>query len=395
MTNQKLLTTLFIFFTLTTVSHCISEESFDKFLNEYTKFSSQLYTPMNSFSTDALTILATSDSIYHYIDNFSHFVKSDAYSFTFAADYEMREESKSSGTVPVHVRILFDNPIPVKNMRYSLRYKHALDMTSITCNPMLDMKKNRYFTYDFSQIDNPNNSDVIGLYTSHGIPFRRFMQKFYEQTHQNLVLDETEYFVTIQIMEAYEGLLTIPLNNIIENPSTEQKFNLLMNILETGDNLYGNRKMHGDIQLSNFGYNIYQDTKGNPLIRPVLIFSDYLLDLSNNFKSNTFYEDGIQRDSAYTLPWNNVRQNSDENAVFTYTPDNKEESWAYLGLMADFAVLNGLDKSIIFKKFSKTLREDYNLTSSLPQDIPSLEMIFATAQRFYTEFTRANKKIFI
>ena len=399
MFNQKLLSTLFIILTFTSFSKCMSGESDDALLDAHTSISSQLNYPMNSLGEDFFGNLLSTDVFENNLDNFNGMISSDGISFTFAADYSFEEASKRDGTVPAFVRVIFEPAMQKKDIKSTFRYKHGLDMASITCNPLMDMKNGKFYKVAFNDIENPMNSDLIGLYTEHGVPYRRFMQKFYEQTHHMMNFSDGEKqigsMVTIQVMEAFEGNLTTPLNQIIESPTTEDKFNVMMRILETGDNLWGNRTIHGDIRLENFGYHVVQDSNGKNQILPVLKFSDKLVNVLENFNNETDLQDRVLRNVKYPAPWSTELTDSNQNPFYVYTFNNKEEAYSYLQLINDFAILNGLDKSLIYKQFIKKLNKHYNLSATSPDAMTDLEQIFLTVQQFYKDFIKANQKIFI
>lgn len=282
-------------------------------------------------------------------------------------------------------------------MKTLFRYQLGLTMAYQTCHPLQDMQ-----TQGFNYISQKfEDTEMVGLYPPYGSPFRRNMQKFYEQSIGLMEIDLTsgtqDFLVTILVTEAYSATLDQPLKEIYPEISTNNYLDVIIGLANIGDSLYGKKILHGDISLSSIGVDAVT-VNGNDspytTLKPVLRLSDTMSNLNRNNKSKANYVDDMLRYAPeYRAPWieSNIMKDSDGTTnLYTYSWDLREDGFALVQVLQKFVALNGIGKNLKVIQLMNAFKKEYQRPMDQPANVPngdqfSMTIIYALKASGYIQ----------
>ena len=395
---KKFLTSSVIFSMLIFSTLAFNEQNMQAFKQSYFKNSSKMAYPMNAVKEGFIGYLGTLDLFENQLTEFHGITEYDDNSFTLVATYLIRQESKyyqnakdrnniQLKAVTANVRVIFENPPDQSTDVTDLfRYNLGLAMAYQTCNAVQSMD-----TMQFNYISqNTEASEMIGLYPPYGRPFRANIQKFYEQSINLMEIDVNEtqedFLVTILVTEAYTSTLDVPVQQNYQSANTNDLVNVLVGLANIGESIYGMKMLHGDISLGRIGLDVV--TKNDQqhgvinVLKPILLLSDNMRNLNNNFKAQTDYVDDVLRYEAdYRAPWitQNVQKAMDQRTnLFTYTWELKEDGFALLQTIFNFIKINNISKNRHVIKVVNDIKKEFPGDLNDPQNVPNCDQISTT-----------------
>jgi len=312
---------------------------------------------MNSLGEDFFSQLAEIDVMKNALGNVGNIVSSNRNSFTFVSQYQMRQESKAhyqsgkdfpskapTGPIIVSslVKVIFEPNPGNTHINQLDRFKLGLSMARQTCN--------RDSHGNYVEM-NDDGTDFIGFYPPFDIPFRRGIQKFYEQTIEllefNVSGQNQTWMVTILVAEGFDNTLAVPVNNVFPSASKDDLIQVILGLANIGESLSGKKILSGDISLENIGIKLYNGKYGT-ILKPILPLSDVMVEMEQYQKDSQYYVDPILRySSEYRAPWVEDSATKQVNTVlYQYTPDLKEDGYALWKSILNFISMNQLSKNL-------------------------------------------------
>ena len=388
----------------------LSDEDIDGFMKNYNEVKSNMAYPMNQFGDD-MTIQVLDSVLLSYVENYQEIQMYDNQSFTFVADYTLRDESKKAGTtVRALIKVSFENQIkPVSKIKESRTFQVATLKSILTCRmveTLVDQNIERSFFYFFE--DTTYNS-LIGYHNANTVPSKTNLSAFFDQEQENIEVTQTDsetkeetkhnYLMTIEASEYSFDSLLIPVKSIDDTYGDNHKnyvidmILFIIKILKAGDNLYGKKIIHGDICLENFGY--VQTENG---LEPKLRLSNNLFRFYEQQKIEENFISGLKLfNDDYVSPWMTSALAEDEvTTLYSYNNDGKDESYAFYQLIQKFAEINGIHNSNTYTIFMRTLNKELKITSQDPKEFPNLFDFYWEASKFRTHnMMKKNNRILI